>query len=285
MHLEEHIAGTTICHWLARAADQYGGAPALTSRGAHGGWHTRTWADMRRETLELAAGFVAVGMQQGQTVAIMAANRPEHVLADLAVVHAGGVPTTVSSSLGPDQISFLARDCLTAIAVLEGGAELRRWLAVLEELPHLATIVVIEPQELLDDPRVVGWDELVQLGRAELDMAREDVEERWRGVDPDDPLTLLCTPGDDGQPRLVARTHHDVLLEVETAVAAGQLAERGLSMANLPYTDICARVLGSYAPVRLAGHAYLCADPDEPASSLFRCEVDWGLAGNPMITA
>ncbi len=54
-------------------------------------------------------------------------NRVEHVLADLGVVHAGGVPVTFYPTLAADQVGYIAGDCDARIAVLDGAGELARW--------------------------------------------------------------------------------------------------------------------------------------------------------------
>ena len=65
----------------------------------------------------------------------MMPNRTEHWLADQAVVHAGGVPVTIYSTLAPGQIAYTAQDCDARIAVLDGQHELALWQQVLATRP------------------------------------------------------------------------------------------------------------------------------------------------------
>src|ERR1019366_395259 len=67
------VPGTTVA----------GGQPALRGRG-----ETITWEQAREEALQLAAGFIALGLQPGERVALMLPNRVEHVLADFGALHA-----------------------------------------------------------------------------------------------------------------------------------------------------------------------------------------------------
>ena len=89
--LEETIRGQTVCDALSRTAADSAGEPALSDR-AGDRWQTLTWAQARQQVLELAAGFIALGLVPGERVALMLPNRSEHVLADLGAVHAGGSP-------------------------------------------------------------------------------------------------------------------------------------------------------------------------------------------------
>src|SRR5215470_16100424 len=126
--IERDIDGQTVCDRLRATAENSGDAPALSNQAAGAaGWDTLTWGQTRQRALELAAGFAALGLAKGERVALMLPNRAEHVLADLAVMHAGGTPVTFYATLAAEQIAYVARDCDARIAVLDGATELTRW--------------------------------------------------------------------------------------------------------------------------------------------------------------
>ncbi|HMG62369.1 MAG TPA: AMP-binding protein, partial [Streptosporangiaceae bacterium] len=96
--LEERAAvlreasGRTVCDLLRLAADRWADEPAYSDRAARDQpWQTITWGQTRDRVLRLAAGFLALGLEPGERVALMMPNRLEHVLADQAALHAGGV--------------------------------------------------------------------------------------------------------------------------------------------------------------------------------------------------
>src|SRR5579859_7489557 len=120
----ERAAGDrTLCDLLGATAAESGGAPAFSDEDGDG-WRTLAWAQARQQVLELAAGFAALGLQPGERVALMLPNRTEHVLADLAAVHAGGLGVTIYATLAPEQVAFVAGDCDARMAVLDGAGEL-----------------------------------------------------------------------------------------------------------------------------------------------------------------
>ncbi|HEY1673679.1 MAG TPA: AMP-binding protein, partial [Streptosporangiaceae bacterium] len=148
--------GDTVCAELAAAAREWPDLPAYSDRGSAGqigagpgwaerDWSTLTWRQVRERALELAAGLVALGLQPGERVALMLPNRVEHVLADLATVHAGGVPVTFYPTLTAEQVAYQAADCDARIAVLDGAIELDRWEPVLAQLPGLQHVIVRDP--------------------------------------------------------------------------------------------------------------------------------------------
>ena len=54
-----------------------------------------TWGELRQRVDALAGGLAALGVQRGDTVALMLANRPEFHLADLAVMTLGATPFSI----------------------------------------------------------------------------------------------------------------------------------------------------------------------------------------------
>jgi len=86
--MTRQCAGRTLCDQLRATAQQWGELPAYSDRDA-GPWRTITWRQTREQALQLAAGFIALGLRPGERVVLMLANRVEHALADFGALHAG----------------------------------------------------------------------------------------------------------------------------------------------------------------------------------------------------
>ena len=66
-------------------------------------WESLTWRETGDRVTRLAAGLVALGIEPEQRVGIAAGTRLEWILADLAIMSAGGATTTVyPSTMGED---------------------------------------------------------------------------------------------------------------------------------------------------------------------------------------
>ncbi|MEU8799871.1 AMP-dependent synthetase/ligase [Spirillospora sp. NPDC048819] len=258
--LDRALDGQTTCTALAETAERHGDLPAYSER-AGGGWNTLTWAETRTRALETAAGFAALGLEPGDVVALMMPNRTEHVLADLGAVHAGGTPTTVYATLAPDQIAFVAGDCSARYAVLNGKDQLDRWLPVLDGLPGLRKIIVVEADDCPAGDRYLTWDALTELGRRELAADPAAADRRWQAVKPGDTVTLLYTSGTTGDPKGVLITHSMVLHEAAMVKRSSVLPDHPSGISYLPFAHIADRVLSYYLPIRLASHVHFCPDP------------------------
>jgi len=251
-------AGWTLCDQLAATAERWAGEPAFSDRDDNGPWQTITWEQARQQALELAAGLIELGLQPGERVALMLPNRTEHVLADLAAVHAGGVPVTVYATLAADQIGYVAGDCDARIAVLDGAAELARWQAVRGELPGLKKIIVRDTAACPAGEEYLTWADFAALGRERLAAGAEAVAARVAAIDPGDPATVLYTSGTTGNPKGVIITHRSVLYEVATGSATGYIQPRVRWVSYLPLAHIAERMFTLYLPMHHAWHVHFC---------------------------
>ncbi|MCA2222231.1 AMP-dependent synthetase/ligase [Nonomuraea aurantiaca] len=255
--IERLIAGRTVCGQLGELAERYPDAPAYSDP-ADDGWNTLSYGEARQRVLEIAAGYAALGLEPGESVALMMVNRSEHVLADLGAVHAGGVGCTVYSTFAPDQIAFVAADVSARIAVLGGPAELARWQPVLDRLTGLRKIIMLEGAP--DDDRFLSWPDFLELGRSALAARPDEVEARWRAVTADDVVTVLYTSGTTGRPKGVPLTHANVFYEVESTDRITSLPLQGTQISYLTYAHIAERVLSLYLPLVKVSHVYFCTD-------------------------
>ncbi len=265
--IEESIEGKTLCDSLRRTAQVHGDKPAFSDQ-VDNGWKTLTWSQTRQRALDLAAGFVAVGCKQGDRVALMMANRSEHILADLGALHAGAVPVTVYSTLAPDQVGFVAGNCDARVAVLDGADQLGRWRPVLDRLPGLQKIIVLDAAACPPGEPFMTWAEFERLAAQRHAADPDAVADRIAAIKPDDPATLLYTSGTTGNPKGVMITHHNILFGAGSSHLAGIVPTEVRWVSYLPLAHIAERMLSIYLPMHEAGHVHFCPDPKQLLSAL-----------------
>jgi long-chain acyl-CoA synthetase len=265
--IEARIAGLTLCGLLERTAADYGDELAYSDRDAEGLWQSLTWREFRDQVLRLAAALVRLGLEPGDRVALMLPNRLEHVLADQAVLHAGGVPVTFYATLAPDQIKYVASDCQVKIAVLDGASEGARWAPLTADLPSLKTVIVRDAAACPDDDMHVSWDAFAALGEEATGSSGAaevaEVARRIAAITPEDPVTLLYTSGTTGNPKGVVITHGSVLYECRTAEVLGTMMHGVRWVSYLPLAHIAERMFTLYLAFYSAGHTYFCHVPTD----------------------
>lgn len=277
------VEGQTIPALLRRNAAEYSELPALTSLDDEAR-PTLTWAEFRHEIALATRGLAELGLGPGDRMLIMAPSTPDHIVVDLAAAHLAAISCTAYATLSPDQIRYVARHSDAPVVVLQGEDELARWAPVLDDLPALRHVVMIDaeamPQEA--DNRFVSLAELRQLG-AQAHEADPDVFERfWSGIRPEDPLSMIYTSGTTGDPKGVVLSHRNVIHE---AYAVQELHRSPMHMSNiayLPLAHIAEREISIYMPIVYAGHVHTLADPTTIAAALARVHPQ-GFFGVPRV--
>ena len=126
------------------------GQDAAVSWIAQGGVHTLHWQSYLRRVRTVASGFLALGLGAGETVAIAASNRIEHLVADWATIHCRAVTVSTYATLAHAQLEHVIADCQPRILVLENAAMLRKFSALDWVQTHRPQVVVMDDDGAAD---------------------------------------------------------------------------------------------------------------------------------------
>jgi long-chain acyl-CoA synthetase len=249
--IDRAIEGKTLCSVFADTVARLGDADALVGKTASGESRSWSWNQYREGVRAVALGLKALGVTRGSFGVIMARNRPEYVVADLGLLHAGGTPVGLYNTLSPEQISYIANHCDAKIAIVENAAFLARFQAVRAELPKIEHYIVLDGDS--DDPLAISFEQLLATGRAAHERDPEAFDRLWRAVQPDDMATLIYTSGTTGPPKGVIDTHRTVLWDIQTMSGVAETNENDRVISYLPLAHAADRVLTYYASLA-SGH-------------------------------
>ncbi|MEO9325805.1 AMP-dependent synthetase/ligase [Nocardioides sp. C4-1] len=271
--IQAAVEGRTLPIALADTVASAGDDPAYSDK-HHvpdgGSWRTLTWSQVREQALDVAAALVEAGVQPGDAVAIMAANRIEHFVADIGGCHAAATPMSIYNTLSPEQVAYVAGESEPRVAVLETADHLSRWGKALAQTSSVTTVVLIdaEPPAETGGTTFVTWDDFVAAGAAYRAAHAAEVESRAGVLTPDSPATILYTSGTTGNPKGVVLTHGNVLYEALSTLEAAGLHEPQVGVSYLPLAHIAERVLGLYGPQIQGSHMHAIGDPSQLLAAL-----------------
>ncbi|MDQ1505860.1 MAG: long-chain acyl-CoA synthetase [Actinomycetota bacterium] len=220
----------TIPQLVLGNGPRFGSAPAYQVRGP-GGWEPTSWEGNAAEVRRAGAAFVGLGVEPGQAVCILGANRPEWVIGDVGAMAAGAVPAGIYTTSSPGECAYLLNHAEAPVLLVENEEQWLKIASVRDRLPHLRHVVMMKGGPAVDDPMVLGWEDFLARG----DGSGGALDERLAALRPDTVGTYIYTSGTTGRPKAVMLTHENLSW---TAAQAADLAGARQSDRLLSYLPL-----------------------------------------------
>src|SRR5690242_16220232 len=185
--IDSKVSGKTVCTIFADAVRNWPDRTALRWK-RDGEWQQLTWREYGDQVAAATLALRSLGFGPGQFGLIMARNAPEHVIADLGIVHAGGAAISVYNTLAPDQIEYVANHSEATVAFVEDEGFLAKFQAIRDRTPHLRSLVLVRGEA---PEGVTRWDDLIARGRELYKQSPKAFEDSWRAVGPEDTISLI----------------------------------------------------------------------------------------------
>ena len=257
------VAGDTMPAMFWNAVQQRGANTWMRQKHL-GIWRSWSWDQTAQAVRELAHGLMALGFEPGQTASILSNTTVEWVLADLAVLSAGGVSNGIYPTDAASQVHYLCEDSRSTVLFVEDDEQLDKALEVRDQLPLLRKIVVIDMEGLhaLADPQVIGLDALRALGREHLQSHPQLLAQRVAAVQPQDLAILVYTSGTTGKPKGAMHSHRGLVYTVRGYNTLISRDDQDECMCFLPLCHIAERVGGEYFSMYTGAKLNFVENPD-----------------------
>ncbi len=145
-----------------RQAERLGPRSALRFK-RHGLYHDLSWDDYRAEALAVAAALIDAGIAPGDRVGLLAENRVEWLIADMAVLAAAAVNVPPHAPLTARQIHYQLHDAGARWLIVSTRAQFDKVRQIRSQLPELRGVVLMDGETPEDD--AMSWRDFVQRGR------------------------------------------------------------------------------------------------------------------------
>ncbi|NVB42970.1 AMP-binding protein [Pseudenhygromyxa sp. WMMC2535] len=257
------LPAKTVMQTFAEAVEAHGDGPALRWKTASGVWRDTSWKEYRTEVFRAARGLIALGLEPKKGVAIIGFNRREWIIADIAAIHAGGVPVGIYTTSSPEQCQYIASHADANVAVVEDLTQLEKFLAIRDQLPELQAIVLMKGEH--DDAGVYSWEQL--LAKAE-DTTEAELEARMAAQDTEDICTLIYTSGTTGNPKGVMLSHDNLTWTSKSASSVMDIDGEALLLSYLPLSHIAEQIVSIYVPLHVGACTCFAESMDKLGDNL-----------------
>ncbi|WP_338242001.1 AMP-dependent synthetase/ligase [Aurantiacibacter hainanensis] len=261
-------ASSLVALFLQRA-DERGDKPFLTAK-IDGEWVSVSYAEAAEKVCLLAEKLRGLGLRDGDRVMIVAENRPEWCIADLAIMAAGCI-TTPAYTTNTERDHCHILDDSGASAVVVGNARLAKALfPAIMKTGRARHVIAIDPipSSQSGSFELHHWADLTTGDAA---AARQAVDARIAGISRQDMACIIYTSGTSGAPRGVMLHHGAILHNVAAAAHViendfGWEEERFLSF--LPLSHAFEHTAGFYLPLGLGADIWFSEGLDKLSSNL-----------------
>ncbi|PKD02605.1 long chain fatty acid CoA ligase [Bifidobacterium longum] len=203
-------------------------------KGDDGTWHPYSAQVFRDMVIDLAKGLIGLGVNRGDSVAIVSHTRWEWTALDMAIMSIGALTVPVYETNSASQVSWIFNDSKVTLAIAEDDGQRDKIESVRDEVPTLRNVFVIEAG---------GLNAIKTYGESVTDAEFWEYKEASHG---DDRATIVYTSGSTGTPKGVELTHRNfaflVLSALQYMPRAGAWPNRRLLL-FLPLSHVFARFL------------------------------------------
>ena len=242
------MPGDTITDIFWNAVNQRGSQLMMREK-KFGIWQSWHWQQAGEAVRQISMGLMANGFEVGDCASILSNTRLEWVLADMAVLSAGGVSNGIYPTDSVSQVQYLCEDSRTSVLFVEDEEQLDKALMSRGQLPLLKLIVVIDTEGLTrySDPMVISLQALRDQGR-QYERSQPGLFERRRiSRRPEDLAILIYTSGTTGKPKGAMHSHAGMVYAMRGYSLYLAQDQRDERMLFLPLCHIAERLGGMYS--------------------------------------
>jgi len=248
-------------------AEQYDEKPFLWAK-INKEWSSLSWKETSLKVKEFAGGLKSFGIKPGDKVVIVSENRPEWIIADLAINLIGAITVPAYTTNTEDDHHYILEHS-DAKAVIASNNILANRVALATTRTKLCKILItldnysgFEPDNL----KIINFNEVNDFGKNNIETALDHLNQ----IQSDDVSCIIYTSGTGGRPKGVMLTHRNIFSNLQGAEdlleIIGKKDNKYLSL--IPLSHSYEHTAGLYLQIDLGSQIYFCEGPEKFSQNL-----------------
>ncbi len=233
-----------------------------------GAYQPMTWGQTEQAIKDLSRGLRALGLERGERVVLLAENRPEWLIADVAIMAAGGITVPAYTTNTTADHMHILSDSGARGAIVSTRALAKRLIPAAIDAPDCDWVVTIEDLEPAQRGPVdiQTWAQTLEKGAALPD----DVSGLVGGLKREDTACFIYTSGTGGTPKGVMLSHGAILCNCMGAYHLLETLGLGndVFLSFLPLSHAYEHTAGQFFPISLGAEIYYSAGVEQLLTNL-----------------
>ncbi len=219
-----------------------------------------TYAQFEEVCRQAAKGFMSLGIEKGDHMAIWGTNKPEWLISQFSTGKMGGVLVTVNTNYRTSELEYLLKQSESSTVILQESFKGSSYVEMLyeivpelknaepgnlksETLPYLKNVIFLGEERL---PGMYTWQDVMEKGDQVTD---EALDKRLASLDPHDVINMQYTSGTTGFPKGVMLTHYNITNNGLNIGECMNLSSKDRLCIPVPFFHCFGCVLGTMACV------------------------------------
>ena len=246
-------------------AAKFGGKPFVWTK-RDSGWAPMSWTEIVQDITHLARALRDLGIEAGDRVAIVAEGSPQWIIADFAVMAAGGISVPAYTTSTVDDYRHILANSGAKGLILSNDALARRVMPAANQISSLRFVVSFEALHQQSNTDCYRWDEVLARGAA----LAADITAISDRLQLDDTACIIHTSGTGGVPKGVMLTHRNILSNCRgVGQILGELRQgKEIFLSFLPLNHAYEHMAGVMFPVSIGAEIYLSRGAETLAAEM-----------------
>ncbi len=248
-------------------AATYGKRPFLHHKSG-GDWQSLSWTEVAEKVARLTRALRRIGVQKGDRVLIVSENRPEWLIADFAVMAAGGVSVPTYTTYTSRDYAHILGDSGAKVGIVSTRALALKVLRAGHESDEFTDAIVMEDPKFSQSLNLTihHYDQIMAGDTPDVAALQSELKDQMRS----DLACIIYTSGTGGAPKGVMLHHGAMLSNVEAAHSV--LEPIGMKnnsfLSFLPLSHAYEHTAGQFLAVSIAADIWYAENLDKLASNM-----------------
>ncbi len=251
---------TTFPRLMLKHAAKRPTAPALREK-EYGIWQTTSWSDLARLVESVACGLHQAGLQRGEHLIVVGANRPRLYATLLAAQSLGAIAVPLYQDASAAECVFPITNAEVRFAVVEDQEQVDKMLEVREQCPQLTHIFYDNARGMrkYTEEGLGALEELIAAGAVFAKQHPLFFQQQVDAAADTDVAAMFFTSGTTGNPKGVVHTHSSLINRADAGAEFDKLTSAEEVLAYMPPAWIGQNIF-SYAQWLVCGYVVNCPE-------------------------